>query len=370
MSARWAVLVLAVAAAAALVGTAWVSYAGVRDARRELERGQGQAMLEEVRRAIRPGRERRGPPDAAELEEVREKLGIPYLAFEEAYAGTPGQGVRFVGEMPPPPGMPPPGPTLVVEIRPVAGQVVARAARTLVAACVAAGLMLIAGGAVFRWLPRRERERQLAALGEMSAVLAHELKNPLASLKGNAQLVAEAAEGTAEEARAQRVVSEAVRLEELTRDLLAFVRTGEIRRREVAPAELLRTAAEEVDAARIDVDAAAAPARWSLDEARLRQALVNLLRNAVDAAPDQRVAARVWSEAGALRVEVRDRGAGVEAGREEAIFEPFHTTKTHGTGLGLAVARRVVELHGGRIAARNHPSGGAVFELSIPGGGG
>jgi two-component system sensor histidine kinase HydH len=184
------------------------------------------------------------------------------------------------------------------------------------------------------------------------------------TMRVGAQMV-EAA-GTPEEARAQRVVAEAVRLEELTRDLLAFVRTGEIRRRDVAPAEVLRGAVDEVDASRIDVDAAAAPARWSLDDGRLRQALVNVLRNAIDAAPGERVAARLWSEGARLRVEVRDRGAGLDAGREDAIFEPFHTTKVHGTGLGLAVARRIVELHGGKIAARNHPAGGAIFDLSIP----
>jgi two-component system sensor histidine kinase HydH len=68
-------------------------------------------------------------------------------------------------------------------------------------------------------------------------------------------------------------------------------------------------------------------------------------------------------------IEVRDRGPGIPAGEEERIFEPFHTTRMRGTGLGLAVARRIVSLHGGTIAARNGDDGGAVFTIELPRGG-
>jgi signal transduction histidine kinase len=122
-----------------------------------------------------------------------------------------------------------------------------------------------------------------------------------------------------------------------------------------------------VDARRIELDAGSAPGTWSLDAARMQQVLSNLLRNAVQASPaGAPVFARVAAEAGALLYEVRDVGTGIPPGQEGLIFEPFHTQRPLGTGLGLAVARRVVELHGGSIQASNHPEGGALFRVRIP----
>ncbi len=99
----------------------------------------------------------------------------------------------------------------------------------------------------------------------------------------------------------------------------------------------------------------------------MHEVIANLVRNALQASPpDVPVSVRVAVEAGALVYEVRDRGEGIPAGQEEAIFEPFQTTRVRGTGLGLAVARRVVELHGGVITAAQHPAGGAVFRVVLP----
>jgi two-component system sensor histidine kinase HydH len=74
----------------------------------------------------------------------------------------------------------------------------------------------------------------------------------------------------------------------------------------------------------------------------------------------------VWQDGAELAYEVRDFGEGIPGGEEEQIFEPFHTTRVRGTGLGLAVARRIAEQHGGSVTAGNHPEGGAVFRLRIP----
>src|SRR4029077_12240509 len=112
----------------------------------------------------------------------------------------------------------------------------------------------------------RERERRLASLGEMSAVLAHEIKNPLASLKGNAQLLVQMLPDedalAKSRTKAKRVVEEAVRLEQLTNDLLQFVRPGAIRRTDVDPAALVREAAESVPGGEVVVDTTGAPATW------------------------------------------------------------------------------------------------------------
>jgi two-component system sensor histidine kinase HydH len=202
----------------------------------------------------------------------------------------------------------------------------------------------------------------------MSAIMAHEIRNPLASLKGNAQLLAEKLEdGSRERARADRVIAEATRLEALTSDLLDFARAGPLQTVDTDPAELVRTAAADVVPGGFEIVNDGAPARWPVDATRIRQALVNVLQNARQASadgPPPRVTVATAGEA--LEIAVRDFGPGLPAGSEARIFDPFFTTRTNGTGLGLAVARRVVEMHGGSIEAANHPEGGAVFRIVLP----
>ena len=133
------------------------------------------------------------------------------------------------------------------------------------------------------------------------------------------------------------------------------------------PAALLRSCADEVGAAGFVLETGAAPQTWPLDERRMRQALTNVLRNARQATPADILAeASVRRDGDALTFTVRDRGPGIEPGDERRIFAPFYTTRTSGTGLGLTVALRIAELHGGTIVARNHPEGGAEFRVTIP----
>ncbi len=252
---------------------------------------------------------------------------------------------------------------LVIEVEPVdADELRESATWSLAIGGISALVMIgVAIALVRRELRRRaeeqvrERERRLASLGEMSAVLAHEIKNPLASLKGNAQLLAGGVEDK-QKPKAQRVVDEAVRLEKLVADLLAFVRTGQLERRAIAPASLVPDG--------VEADTAGAPATWSLDEARMRQVLGNLIENGQAAGGPVKV--RIAEEGRRLVIEVSDKGPGVPADDRDKIFEPFFTKKTRGTGLGLAVARRVVEAHGGTIAVGDAPGGGAVFRVEIP----
>jgi two-component system sensor histidine kinase HydH len=265
---------------------------------------------------------------------------------------------------------------LVLEFEPVvAEQLTAQSAQTFLLAVLGTIVLLAAGLVFWRLSAVYEREqrlfeqqRRLGALGEMSAVLAHEIRNPLASLKGHAQLLAGRLEPeTRERRKADRVVSEAKRLENLVTDLLAFTRSAPLDRKPVDPAKLLRTAVREVGASAFRVDDAKAPAEWSLDPDRARQALTNLLRNAAQASPDGALAdASVAQESGRLVFTIRDRGDGLPSGDEERVFEPFYTTRTQGTGLGLAVASRIADMHDGSITAANHPDGGAVFRIEIP----
>jgi len=263
-------------------------------------------------------------------------------------------------------------PRFMIEVEPVQANAL-RDAATLtlgVGGLAAAALLGVAFVLIRREARRqadaraRERERRLASLGEMSAVLAHEIRNPLASLKGNAQLLAQMLPGGDKpRAKADRVVDEAMRLEHLTNDLLQFVRTGTIQRAPVDPAELVREAAASVTG-EVAIDTSQAPPRWSLDAGRIREVVINLLDNAVAAGPPVTVTVR--AERGRLILEVADRGPGVAEDDRDKIFEPFFTGKTKGTGLGLAIVRRVVELHHGTIAVYPNPGQGAMFRAEIP----
>ena len=278
---------------------------------------------------------------------------------------------------------------MVIEFEPrVATELRTAANHSMEVGAAAAGGLLLVALVLLRWIRsrealerRREHERRLVSLGQMSAVLAHEIRNPLASLKGNAQLLARnLPEGERPRAKAERVVDEAVRLEALTNDLLEFARTGALHREATDPAALLREVAGGIarpsqeagepastDAGTdidIDIDAAAAPSTWLLDRGRIRQVLDNLLHNAVQAGGP--VAARVALERGELVYTVRDHGAGIPPEDQDRIFEPFFTRRTRGTGLGLAVARRIAELHGGTLTADTAPGGGAAFRMTIP----
>lgn len=281
------------------------------------------------------------------------------------FGGGRGAGMAFASPF---------GHTLI-EFEPVvAMQLLSQARRSLALGSVMAAVLTLAAVVLWRQHARYEaaratfeQQRRLSQLGEMSAVLAHEIRNPLASLKGNAQLLAERLPADSRDrAKAERVVTEATRLETLTGDLLEFARSGPIDRKATSPFDLAVDAVNEVAPDGIIVDAVGAPTRWSLDATRLRHALVNILQNAVQASPDRPPRLSVRRSGSSLVFEVRDFGPGIPAGAESQLFEPFFTTKTNGTGLGLAVARRAAEGHGGTIEAHNHPDGGAVFEIRIP----
>lgn len=384
-----------------------------------LDRGQAERFF----RSIPELHERnRGPASSAELGELLNQYreeGLRYLVEYDAQGEMLAEAGEHVGaerprpsreaaqlvvvgervrvtfrpprdeprrEPPPPPerdeleGMPPPPPRratlpdLVLEFEPtVANQLRERASKNFLFS-TAAALSLVAL-TIALWLlllreerrrERTERERHLAALGEMSAVLAHEIRNPLASLKGNAQLLAEQVDASSPLfKKVSRVVSEAKRLEDLTSTLLDLVRSSSVSPQPVDVGKLVRDLA---DPERVDVDASQAPSTFSLDALRMEQVLKNLLQNALQASPDgERVQVVVAKHDVGLLISVRDHGAGFAPGSGEQLFEPFHTTRAQGTGLGLTVARRIVELHGGRIRAENHVDGGALFTIVLPG---
>lgn len=411
--ARWGWLATTVALGAAVILTAWSNLLSVRQASTTLYSGQNDLLMGAALQSLRM---HDAEPTAGLLERVlaeQSGAGMRYLAVYghdgalSAHAGTPaapvppslagaagppgprfeklgGSGrVRAVMLSPPrrardgePTDRRRRGHSVLIEFEPlVAERLTAHAARAL-ALGVVVGLLLMAAAVVFWRMSQRheevqrrlEHQRRLGALGEMSAVLAHEIRNPLASLKGHAQLLAERlAADSPERQKADRVVHEATRLQTLAGNLLEFARSGAIHPVPADPAALLREAVAETGPDVVDCDVAAAPPDWRLDEEGVRRALANVLRNAVQASPPgARVEATVARERGRLVFTVRDHGPGFAPGQIAQLFDPFYTTRATGTGLGLAVAQRMVRLHGGAIHAENDPAGGARVRIVIP----
>ncbi|MFI5319166.1 MAG: nitrogen regulation protein NR(II) [Myxococcota bacterium] len=241
----------------------------------------------------------------------------------------------------------------------------------------------------------RQRER-LAAVGELAAGVAHEVRNPLAAISGCVEMlraVNRERSGDLEQERLMSIVlREIERLDALIADFLQFARPAAPKLEAVQVAPLLRELAEMCRAAcpagvRVGVEVAAGDAlRVHADAKQLRQVLWNLVLNAAQAMGERgeiRLAAAATERAlpqgadaearsgaasgrGAVEISVADDGPGVAPEALERIFDPFFTTKPSGTGLGLATVHRIVTSHGGSIAVETAKGGGACFRVVLP----
>jgi two-component system nitrogen regulation sensor histidine kinase GlnL len=239
-------------------------------------------------------------------------------------------------------------------------------------------------GAVLLLRVPRSAERTLD-FEALAAGLAHEIRNPLAGLQGSAELLAREAEGAARE-YAQVIAREAKRVEGLVKELLDLARptplvAGPVSIHDVV-GDVLALARGIPGAERVTFTERYDPSLPPVhgDQEKLTQVLLNLVRNALDAVaggPSPRITVetgvgplRLRQASGRTRplarVAVLDNGPGVPEAMLPRLFTPFATSKPHGTGLGLAVSRRIVEAHGGRIAVRNRPGGGAEAAIDLP----
>lgn len=212
----------------------------------------------------------------------------------------------------------------------------------------------------------------LARLGEMAAVVAHEVKNPLAGIRGALQVIGGRMPDTS---RDRTIIGDIVQrldsLNDIVQDLLVFARPREPKLAPVPLAELL-----EGTAALLKKDPAYAGAQVTVngdrptinaDAEQLQIVMLNLLINAAQAAGSAgQVRVSVASRNGVCRVAIADSGPGIPADIRERIFEPFFTTKHRGTGLGLPTAKRVVERHHGEIDVACPPEGGTIVTVTLP----
>jgi signal transduction histidine kinase len=225
----------------------------------------------------------------------------------------------------------------------------------------------------------QERDRMLSlhadqnrALIGLSGEIAHELKNPLASVKGLAALVGRDLEGKSAE-RMTVLRREVDRMQDVLEELLTFSRPlVPLAMEEVELGALSRevarlhegSAAERTVGIEVRADA---PVRVQCDPRKVRQVLINLVQNALDASPAGATieVALAATDDGAM-LTVLDRGPGIDAELGERVFEAGVTTKDHGSGIGLVVARSIARQHGGELTLRPREGGGCVAELTLP----
>ena len=239
---------------------------------------------------------------------------------------------------------------------------------------------------VRRMQERVRRADRLAAVGQLAASIAHEVRNPLAAIANSVDMLRDDLPVQGEQRQLMDVVvKESERLNRILDDFLEYASSRPLDR-QVVPATtaledvvtLLRHHPDIGDEIQIELDdRTGGAALLGLDPDQMKQVYVNLALNAFEAMQHQGTLTIVVetssgdieadeAEAPTVALRFRDTGPGIDPEQEATIFEPFHTSKPEGTGLGLSIAAKIVESHGGRLEACNQPGGGAEFTIYLP----
>jgi len=221
-----------------------------------------------------------------------------------------------------------------------------------------------------------QREK-LASLGEMAAGVAHEIRNPLGGIKMATNLLSSSAmnDRRISQEMAQSITSGIAEIEAIIADLLDYARETRLDCQEYALGRILAPVVEACAAdgrargVRVVAHGLEDAVVASVDGQRLRQVFTNVMQNALEATERQRsgrVEVRLHQRETAGVVEIADNGVGIQPEHREKIFLPFYTTKPTGTGLGMAIVKKIMDLHGGEIEIDSAPGRGTTIRLIIP----
>ncbi len=221
---------------------------------------------------------------------------------------------------------------------------------------------------------KAERAENLAAIGRALSAVAHDMKTPLIAIGGFANLIKKhLLPGNPDCGKLDIIISETARLEGMVKDMLDFSRPLDLNRSEVDIRsmidECLAIVEENAKTHKVSMKARSADGLplMLVDPMRIRQALINLLTNAVQSCSEgDNVTIRSFRKGKNLFIEVIDCGCGIPPEMREAIFSPFFTTRKNGTGLGLPIVKKIVEAHGGSLEIIDNPSKGLTFRMIVP----
>jgi signal transduction histidine kinase len=226
-------------------------------------------------------------------------------------------------------------------------------------------------------LKRMMRTDRLSVIGQLAAGAAHEIRNPLTSIKSAIQYI----QGDIKDPKKQKIIhstlSEVNRINDILTGLLSFSRQNDPVKRKFNLIPMIEQTLQFIRSTQIKKQIEfitpfeVSPLPVVADQDQLKQVIINIVLNAIDAIPEK----------GFIRIEVQpslmegtvyyhiiitDNGTGVNEEQLEKIFDPFYTTKEEGTGLGLSISYGIIQRHGGNIEIRNHPDGGAQVEIQLP----
>jgi two-component system sensor histidine kinase HydH len=216
-----------------------------------------------------------------------------------------------------------------------------------------------------------EREHYLANIGQVATTIVHDLKNPLITILGFAKRIQEGKGNTG--LAVQEIIDSAEDMQKVVYDVLDFTKPAALEQKEenasnviIRVRDLCKTKAEEKGIS-LSIDLPVDPIRTAMDSFHMGRALVNLVNNAIEASnkgQDVRISANAGENM--LFIKIKDQGSGMDRETLENIFVPFYTKKSEGTGLGMAIAKKIIDAHKGEISVKSQPGLGTEVTIRLP----